>query len=145
MQERDQRRLTRIIKRDRRPTLSQIAADFNAVPSKRVTLYASPRPLNIDIGLLITGNTLPGLKSFVSNGIELTVWRQLHESMDPTYQHGTVQAGGGSVMFRHFRWPPNSPEMNITEYIWDALQRAVQKRSPPPLTPTDLWTALQDS
>ncbi|GFU65140.1 HTH_Tnp_Tc3_2 domain-containing protein [Trichonephila clavipes] len=40
--------------------------------------------------------------------------------MDPTCQQGTVRAGEGSVM------------------------RAVQKRSPPPLTPTDLWTALQD-
>ncbi|GFX43161.1 transposable element tcb2 transposase [Trichonephila clavipes] len=32
--------------------------------------------------------------------------------------------------------------MNIIECIWSALQRAVQKISPPPLTPTDLWTAL---
>ncbi|GBL93571.1 hypothetical protein AVEN_63703-1 [Araneus ventricosus] len=47
--------------------------------------------------------------------------------------------------FRHFRWKPKSPDMNIIEHIWDALQRAVEKRSPPPLTPTDLWTALQDS
>ncbi|GFU38402.1 transposable element Tcb2 transposase [Trichonephila clavipes] len=46
---------------------------------------------------------------------------------------------------RHFRWPPKSPDMNIIEYIWDALQRAVQKRSPPPLTPTYLWIVLQDS
>ena len=47
--------------------------------------------------------------------------------------------------FRHFRWPPKSPDMSIIEHIWDALQRAVQKRSPSPLTPMDLWTALQDS
>ncbi|GBN37511.1 Transposable element Tcb2 transposase [Araneus ventricosus] len=47
--------------------------------------------------------------------------------------------------FRHFRWPPKSSDMNIIEHIWDALQRAVQKRSHHPLTPTDLWTALQDS
>ncbi|GBM80066.1 hypothetical protein AVEN_227806-1 [Araneus ventricosus] len=33
MQERDQWRLTKIIKRDRRATLPQIAADFNAEPS----------------------------------------------------------------------------------------------------------------
>ncbi|GFW36472.1 transposable element tcb2 transposase [Trichonephila clavipes] len=33
--------------------------------------------------------------------------------------------------------------MNIIEYICEALQRAFQKRSPSPLTPTDLWTALQ--
>ncbi|GFX90284.1 transposable element tcb2 transposase [Trichonephila clavipes] len=43
-----------------------------------------------------------------------------------------------SSEYRHFRWPPNSPGMNIIEYIWDALQRVVQKRSPLPLTPTDL-------
>ncbi|GFX74145.1 transposable element tcb2 transposase [Trichonephila clavipes] len=49
-----------------------------------------------------------------------------------------------SSEFRHFCWPPKSPDMNIIEYIWDALQRAVQKRSPLTLTP-DLWTALQDS
>ncbi|GFV55400.1 HTH_Tnp_Tc3_2 domain-containing protein [Trichonephila clavipes] len=32
MQERDQRRLTRIIKQDRRATLPQIVADFNTEP-----------------------------------------------------------------------------------------------------------------
>ncbi|GFV99174.1 transposable element tcb2 transposase [Trichonephila clavipes] len=47
--------------------------------------------------------------------------------------------------FRHFRWPPKSLDMSISEYIWDVLQRAVQKRSPPHLFPTYLWTALQDS
>ncbi|GBL96996.1 hypothetical protein AVEN_254055-1 [Araneus ventricosus] len=47
--------------------------------------------------------------------------------------------------FRHFHWPPKSPEMNIIEYIRDALLHAVEKRSPPPRTPMDLLTALQDS
>ncbi|CAL1275379.1 unnamed protein product [Larinioides sclopetarius] len=29
--------------------------------------------------------------------------------------------------FRHFRWPPKSPDMNIIEHIWDALQdKAIQ-------------------
>ncbi|GFU72060.1 HTH_Tnp_Tc3_2 domain-containing protein [Trichonephila clavipes] len=81
MEERDQRRLTRIIKRDRCVTLPQIAADFNAGPPT---------------------------------------------SINP------------------FRWPSKSPDMHIIEYIRNALQRAVQKRSPPLLTLTDLWTALQD-
>ncbi|GFV02542.1 transposable element tcb2 transposase [Trichonephila clavipes] len=48
-----------------------------------------------------------------------------------------------SSKFRHFRWPLKSPDVNIIEYIWNALQRAVQDISPPPLT--DLLTALQDS
>ncbi|GFV61097.1 transposable element Tcb2 transposase [Trichonephila clavipes] len=50
-----------------------------------------------------------------------------------------------SSEFKHLRWPPKYPVMDIIEYIWYVLQRAVQKRSPPPLTPIDLWTALQDS
>ncbi|GFY27658.1 transposable element tcb2 transposase [Trichonephila clavipes] len=50
-----------------------------------------------------------------------------------------------SSEFRHFHWSPKSPDMNIIEYIWDALQHAVQKRSQPHPTPTDLWSALQDS
>ncbi|GBN08538.1 hypothetical protein AVEN_142793-1 [Araneus ventricosus] len=47
--------------------------------------------------------------------------------------------------FRHFHCPPKSPDINIIELIWIALQCAVQKISPPPGTPMDLRTALQDS
>ncbi|GFT49119.1 transposable element Tcb2 transposase [Trichonephila clavipes] len=47
-----------------------------------------------------------------------------------------------SSEFRHFHWLPNSPDMNIIEHFKDVLQRAVQKKFPLPLSPTDLWTAL---
>ncbi|GBN57865.1 hypothetical protein AVEN_86398-1 [Araneus ventricosus] len=47
--------------------------------------------------------------------------------------------------FRHFHWPPKSRDMNIIEDIRDALLHAVENRSPPPRTPMDLLTALQDS
>ncbi|GBO23976.1 hypothetical protein AVEN_109463-1 [Araneus ventricosus] len=47
--------------------------------------------------------------------------------------------------FRHFHWPPKSPDMNIIEDIWDALLYVVEKRSPPPRASMDLLTALQDS
>ncbi|GBM17148.1 hypothetical protein AVEN_251058-1 [Araneus ventricosus] len=40
---------------------------------------------------------------------------------------------------------PKSQEMNIIEDIRDALLHAVENRSPPPRTPMDLLTALQDS
>ncbi|GBN03540.1 hypothetical protein AVEN_146660-1 [Araneus ventricosus] len=46
--------------------------------------------------------------------------------------------------FRHFHWPPKSPEMNIIEDIRDALLYAVENRSPPPRSPMDLWTVLKD-
>ncbi|GFS50304.1 HTH_Tnp_Tc3_2 domain-containing protein [Trichonephila clavipes] len=49
MQERDQRRLTRTIKRDRRATLPKIAADFNAGPSTSVTVWTIQRNI-IDMG-----------------------------------------------------------------------------------------------
>ncbi|GFX41405.1 HTH_Tnp_Tc3_2 domain-containing protein [Trichonephila clavipes] len=49
MQERYQRRLTRIIKRDRRATLPQIAADFNIGPSTSVTVRTIQRNI-IDMG-----------------------------------------------------------------------------------------------
>ncbi|GFW28189.1 retrovirus-related Pol polyprotein from transposon 17.6 [Trichonephila clavipes] len=39
-----------------------------------------------------------------------------------------------SSEFRCFRLTPKFPDMNIIEYIWDALQRAVQKRYPLHLT-----------
>ncbi|GBM41035.1 hypothetical protein AVEN_180942-1 [Araneus ventricosus] len=47
--------------------------------------------------------------------------------------------------FRHFHCPPKFPNMNIIEDIWDALIHVVEKRSPPPRTPMDLLTALQES
>ncbi|GBO07472.1 hypothetical protein AVEN_91258-1 [Araneus ventricosus] len=49
-----------------------------------------------------------------------------------------------SSYFRHFHWPPKSPEMNITEDIRDALLHALENRSPPPRTPVDLWTVLKN-
>ncbi|GBN33107.1 hypothetical protein AVEN_274795-1 [Araneus ventricosus] len=52
---------------------------------------------------------------------------------------------GHSSDFRHFHCPPKFPDMNVIEHLWVALQCAVQKRSPPPGTPMDLRTALQDS
>ncbi|GBN52123.1 hypothetical protein AVEN_235828-1 [Araneus ventricosus] len=50
-----------------------------------------------------------------------------------------------SFDFRRFHWPPNSPDMNINEDIWDALLHVVENRSPPPRTSMDLLTTLQDS
>ncbi|GFU52413.1 transposable element tcb2 transposase [Trichonephila clavipes] len=62
-----------------------------------------------------------------------------------TFRTATAWLQEYSSELRHFRWPPKFPDMNIIEHIWDTLHPAVQKRYPPLLTPTDLWTALQDS
>lgn len=247
--ERDQRRLRNIIKRDRKATLPQIAADFNAGPSTSVSVRTIQRNI-INMGFRSRRPTRVPLMTVRHKALRLAwarehqhwtvedwkhvawsdesrfqlyradgrvrVWRKPHESMDPACQQGTVQAGEGSVMvwgvcswadmgplirldvpvtgatyvstlsnhlhpfmtivhsdglglfqqdnatahtskiaaewlqehssdFKQLRWPPKSPDMNIIEHIWDALQRDVQKRSPPPRTLSELWTALQDS
>ncbi|GFV98536.1 transposable element Tcb2 transposase [Trichonephila clavipes] len=61
-----------------------------------------------------------------------------------TFRIATERLQEHSYEFRHFRWPPKSPDRKIIDPIWDALQRAVQKRSTTSHTYIDLWTALQD-
>ncbi|GFV32116.1 DDE_3 domain-containing protein [Trichonephila clavipes] len=128
----------------------------------RKKLYTSPLLVNNDVGVLRTAHKLPGLTSLVSNLIELMdVYGYGNNLMNPWTLH--VNRGlfnlGDSLMqnnatphtfriatdgfqehsseFRHYRWSPKSPDMNNIQHIWDALRRAVQKRSPPPLTSTD--------
>ncbi|GBM02772.1 hypothetical protein AVEN_40837-1 [Araneus ventricosus] len=69
-------------------------------------LYASPGPDSTTIGLLMIGNTLPGLTSFVFNGIQRMHVYEYGDNINnpywiihPVCQQGTVQSGGASVMF----------------------------------------------
>jgi transposase len=39
-------------------------------------------------------------------------------------------------------WPPNSPDMNIIENLWDYLDRKVRLRSPLPRNRDQMWDAL---
>jgi hypothetical protein len=41
-------------------------------------------------------------------------------------------------------WPPNSPDLNIAENVWDHLERRVRARKPLPCSAEDLWIALQE-
>ena len=43
----------------------------------------------------------------------------------------------------HFRWPPQSSDINIIEHIWDALQR-VFRRDIQHHVLLDLWIAMQN-
>ncbi|GBM11550.1 hypothetical protein AVEN_240684-1 [Araneus ventricosus] len=68
-------------------------------------LYASPGPDNTAIGLLMIGNTLPGLTSLVSNCIgRMHVYKHGDNINNPYWiihpvcQQGTVQSGGASRM-----------------------------------------------
>ena len=131
LKERDQRRLSRILKQDRRATLPQIAADLNCGASTSVSVRTVQRTI-IDMGFWSRRPTRLLLLTVRQKALHLTwarqhrqwtvddwkhvswsdesrfqlhradglvrVWRQPHESMDPSCQQGTVQAGGGSVM-----------------------------------------------
>ncbi|GBM10391.1 hypothetical protein AVEN_169676-1 [Araneus ventricosus] len=70
----------------------------------RYMLYASPGP-DTTIGLLMIGNTLPGLMSLVSNCIERMNVYEYGDNINnpywiihPVCQQRTVQSGGASVM-----------------------------------------------
>ncbi|GFW96725.1 HTH_Tnp_Tc3_2 domain-containing protein [Trichonephila clavipes] len=123
--------MTRIIKRDRRETFPQIAADFNAAPLTSVTMRTIQRKI-IDMGFRSRGPTRVPLLTARHKALRLAwarqhrhwtvddwkhvawfdesrfqlnradlrvrVGKQPYESIDPSCQQGTVQAGGGSVM-----------------------------------------------
>jgi transposase len=41
-------------------------------------------------------------------------------------------------------WPPNSPDMNPIEHVWDYLDKQIRLRRPLPQNPNALWTALKE-
>ncbi len=41
-------------------------------------------------------------------------------------------------------WPAQSPDMNIIEHAWNALDRSIRKRDPLPRNLDELWEALQE-
>lgn len=41
-------------------------------------------------------------------------------------------------------WPPNSPDLNIIENIWEALDRHMRKRCPLPWNIDQLWQYLEE-
>ena len=40
------------------------------------------------------------------------------------------------------QWPPMSPELNLIEHVWDAIQKAVNVLQSPVTTPQELDMAL---
>ncbi|GBM11381.1 hypothetical protein AVEN_249130-1, partial [Araneus ventricosus] len=94
-----------------------------------------------DRHLSILPNHLP---SFIVHSDRLGQFQQ-DNATSHTSGVATKWLQESSSDFRLLHWPPKSQDMSSIEDIWDALLHAVEKRSPPPSTPMDLLTALQDS
>ena len=41
-------------------------------------------------------------------------------------------------------WPPNSPDQNIIEHVWDYVDRKIRQRKILPRNLEELWAALQE-
>ncbi|GFY35000.1 hypothetical protein TNCV_5043761 [Trichonephila clavipes] len=72
------------------------------IDSEHEKTYASPRPINADFCTVDDWKhvALSDESHFQLNRADGRVQRQPHESMNPTCQQETVQAGGGSVMVK---------------------------------------------
>jgi transposase len=46
--------------------------------------------------------------------------------------------------FQVMTWPPQSPDMNPIEHIWNELDRRIRKRPVLPRSADDLWTAIEE-
>ncbi|GBL62645.1 hypothetical protein AVEN_271331-1 [Araneus ventricosus] len=107
--------------------------------------YGTPDTSRDDCGRYL--NILPDhLHSFMSIVHSDGLGQFQHDNATPHASRVAIKwLQEHSSDFRHFHRPPKSPDMNIIENIWDTLLHVVEKRSPPPRTSMDLFTALQDS
>jgi hypothetical protein len=104
------------------------------------TLKRLDTTLTEDTYVRVLADHLPSLMSIVhSDG--LGQFQQDNETLHtPIITTELLQEHTSEL--KHLHWQPNFSDMIITKHIWDALQYAVQKRSLPPRTLTDLLTAL---
>ena len=62
---------------------------------------------------------------------------------DPKHTSKAAQAWFKTHKIPLLPWPANSPDMNIIEHVWDALEHRVRARHPLPTNLDQLWDALQ--
>ncbi|GFY24913.1 uncharacterized protein TNCV_2691041 [Trichonephila clavipes] len=139
-----------MIKRDRRVTLPKIAAYFNAGPPTSVTLQTIQRNI-IDMVFRSRKPTRVSLLTARYKALRLTWARQHRQWTVDDWKYVTwsdesrFKLNRADGRLRTLPLASKTPDMSIIEHICHALERVVQKISPPLLTPADLWTALQYS
>ena len=70
--------------------------------------------------------------------------RYFQQDNDPKHTSKLAQAWFHKNHVDLLPWPPNSPDINIIENLWDHLERQVWARNPLPRSEGDLWVALQE-
>lgn len=63
---------------------------------------------------------------------------------DPKHKARSTQAWLASHGIRVLSWPPQSPDMNPIEHLWNYLDRRLRQRPVLPTSLDELWQALKD-
>ncbi len=131
-----QRRMGRLVRDDRKATVTQITTRYNqgmqntiSERTTRQTLkqmgYSSGRPHRVPLmSAKNRKNIAWSDESWFSDG-RVRIWRKEHESMDPSCLVSTVQVGGGGgvMVWRIFSWHNLGPllpiehRLNTTAYL----------------------------
>ncbi|GFY26318.1 transposable element Tc1 transposase [Trichonephila clavipes] len=114
-----ERRLRRIIHRQRSQTLTQIATQLNDGDSRTVSKWTMQRSLH-RMGFdwkRVAWSDESRFRLLNADG-RLRIWRQAHEAMDTACQVGTVQGHGGSIMVRGvFSWHCLGSLVRVPTYL----------------------------
>lgn len=78
-----------------------------------------------------------------------TVSEQVHPYMaimfhddDGIFQHGNAPCHTVRIDFKVLPWPPNSPDLNPIENLWDYIDGHIRRMDPPPRNLHELRDAI---
>jgi len=63
---------------------------------------------------------------------------------DPEHTSKLAQKWFAENKIKVLTWPPNSPDQNIMEHVWDYVDHKIRARPQLPRNIEELWTALQE-
>jgi hypothetical protein len=119
----------------------------------KVTIWGMVTSVGVGHIVRIEGNLNKDLYVEILEDDALGSFHDLHldyhdyyfqQDNDPKHTSKVVQAWFQKNDVDLLPWPPNSPDINIAENLWDHLDRLIRARQPQPKSEEDLWIALQE-